>query len=773
VKAVFKNFFLIRLGALLFTLGFSFPTMGEKLEKVSLQLDWKYQFQFAGFIAAKEKGFYKDVGLDVDLIEYKNGTDVFEDVLSQKATYGINKSSIYVRDKKIVPISLLASYFQKSPHVLVTSKEIKSPNDLRGKVIMISKRNLVRSSVAQLFAHFYINPENTTFVDQADSVDALINHQVDAISVYSTNEPFYLEQSNVEFNIIDPDYYGYGSGAGHLFTSPHELEEHPERTKNFIEASNKGWAYALAHQDEIISIIYAKYSLLKSIESLRFEAVATEKLMKTELKSMASLGFVAGAAEKSSVVIGSIKQGTQQKLVKQLKRSLFLDNDQFLSSKHHDAFFSQQQLDYLINKKEITYCATPSWMPMEGIENGQHIGFTGDLFEHFREHLPVPLRLVDTSSWTETLIKAKNRECDLITWATKTPSRLTYFDFSSPYLETPIVMVTRMDTLFVSEIKNVRDKKLGIVKNYAPAEKLRKQVPGINIIEVDSMEEGLALVEKGELFGFIDNSMVMAKLLQRTYHGTLKVSARLDFKSSATVATRNDEPILHDVFEQLVTHIPEPELQAIYNKWVTIQQDPVVDYSVAWKVLVGMLILTLAYFYYYLRLKRLKDKLLLLSITDKLTGLYNRAKLDEVISHEKARLDRYDSVASLILMDLDFFKAVNDNFGHLTGDRVLIEFSNIIKKNVRTTDAVGRWGGEEFLVVCPKIGIKAATELAEKLSAIVRAHSFSGVGHITFSAGVSQFSRNDGVETTLKNADKALYYSKDAGRDKVTRIDQI
>ena len=222
-----------------------------------------------------------------------------------------------------------------------------------------------------------------------------------------------------------------------------------------------------------------------------------------------------------------------------------------------------------------------------------------------------------------------------------------------------------------------------------------------------------------------------------------------------------------------MTHIPEPELQAIYNKWVTIQQDPVVDYSVAWKVLVGMLILTLAYFYYYLRLKRLKDKLLLLSITDKLTGLYNRAKLDEVISHEKARLDRYDSVASLILMDLDFFKAVNDNFGHLTGDRVLIEFSNIIKKNVRTTDAVGRWGGEEFLVVCPKIGIKAATELAEKLSAIVRAHSFSGVGHITFSAGVSQFSRNDGVETTLKNADKALYYSKDAGRDKVTRIDQI
>jgi len=275
----------------------------ESLEKVTLQLDWKYQFQFAGYIAAKEKGFYKEAGLDVELIEYQNGIDIFNDVIERKVQYGISKSSVFIKDRKIVPIRLLASYFQKSPHVLVTTKAIKSPNDLIGKSIMISDRNLRGSVLAQLFSHFYLNNENTKIVPQTDTMEDLIQHKVDAVSVYSTNEPYELKRRNFAYNIIDPAEYGYVSGAGHLFTSLSESSEQPERSRKLVAATNKGWAYALENEEEIIAIIFDKYSQEKSIEALRFEAAETKKLIQVD-----------------SIAIGAINEKLRLDFVKQLKR---------------------------------------------------------------------------------------------------------------------------------------------------------------------------------------------------------------------------------------------------------------------------------------------------------------------------------------------------------------------------------------------------------------------------------------------------------------------
>lgn len=596
----------------------------EALEKVSLQLDAKYQFQFAGYIAAKEKGFYQKAGLDVELIEYQDGIDIFEGVLARKTDYGVNKSCVFVKNNKIIPISLLASYFQKSPHVLVTSKAIKSPNDLIGKVIKVSSRNLRQSALAQLFSHFYLNSDNTTFVEKIDGLDDLIQHKVDAVSIYSTNEPFELIQKNFEYNIIDPSDYGYGSGAGHLFTSPYEVREHPERTKKFIDASNKGWKYALEHQKEIVDIIYHKYSKMKSIEALSFEAIETEKLMQSK-----------------TIAIGTVSKNSQQKLVKQLKRSGLLAEDQELSNLAENVLFTPEQISYLNNKKEITMCVTPEGMPFERIYNGQHIGIAADVIKSFQQQLGIPIKLMQTSTWVESLSKAKQRQCDILSLAVKTPERSIYLNFTEPYLKLPIVMATKIDTLFINDIAEVRKKPLGIVQGYAMAEQLRGLIPDINIIAVASMKEDLSRVESGELFGYIDNLMVIANSLQAQYAGVLKVSARLDIKSELSIATRNDQPQLNEVFNLLVQNIDNAELQSIYNKWVAVKQDPVIDYSFIWKALVVMLLVSVCYIYFYLKLRRLNEKLVVLSNTDKLTGLYNRVKTDDVILHHKADLDRY------------------------------------------------------------------------------------------------------------------------------------
>lgn len=733
----------------------------EALEKVSLQLDWKYQFQFAGFIMAKEKGFYKDVGLDVELREYQEGIDIVDSVLSKQANYGIYNSSVVISEGKIKPTILMATYYQKSPLVYVTSKDIKQPSDLIGKTIMGTTDELKYSSLALMLDHFFVNKKNANFIEHSFNIKDFIEHKVDAISAFRTNQLFELNQRNIEYNIIDPADYGFSMSAVNLFTSYSEALSRPERSLNFIKASNKGWAYALAHPQEAIAVIYKHYSKQKPVAALAYEAEISKKMMLLDF-------FDIGATNKELAL----------RAVKQLQYSGLLADDEKLGTFiFQDALrefgagvkFTDEQIRYLENKKEIRVCVDPDWMPFEAIKDGEHIGISADVISKFKKQLPIPIRLIPTQDWAESLLKGLARQCDIFALAAETPERSKTMDFTRPYIDLPLVLATKMDTFFINDIAEVKDKKLGVVKGYVIGEQLRNKIPDINLVEVASITDGLARVESGELYGYIDNLMVIANSIQKDFTGVLKISSRLDENVKLAMASRNDEPQLNQILNQLVQNLSEAELQAIYNKWVaTIAQDQPFNYSYAWKLLAAIFLILAGYIFHYLKLKNLNNSLLTLSITDKLTGLYNRVKTDEVLIEKKAEVDRYDTELSVILLDIDFFKSVNDHYGHLTGDSVLREFAQIIEQNIRTTDYAGRWGGEEFLIICPNIGIKGAMELTNKLLDKIRSHSFSKVKNITASAGVNQFSRNKTIESTIYNADQALYQSKENGRDQAT-----
>lgn len=156
-----------------------------------------------------------------------------------------------------------------------------------------------------------------------------------------------------------------------------------------------------------------------------------------------------------------------------------------------------------------------------------------------------------------------------------------------------------------------------------------------------------------------------------------------------------------------------------------------------------------------------------LSITDRLTGLYNRLKLDELFEANLHTAQRHNTAFSIILLDIDKFKTVNDTFGHQVGDEVLKEFSTLLKNNIRTEDILGRWGGEEFLILAPGSDLNAATSLAEKLRQSVANHSFKTIGHKTSSFGVSSFYWGDDQKSMVSRADEALYRAKENGRNRV------
>ncbi len=163
-----------------------------------------------------------------------------------------------------------------------------------------------------------------------------------------------------------------------------------------------------------------------------------------------------------------------------------------------------------------------------------------------------------------------------------------------------------------------------------------------------------------------------------------------------------------------------------------------------------------------------KNRLLeVLSITDKLTGLYNRRKLDELLDEELIRARHYNVDVSIIMLDIDHFKRVNDTHGHGVGDDVLVGMAKLLREHTRDADALGRLGGEEFVVVCRHSNAKDCLVAAVTLHEAIAAHHFPGVGQVTSSLGIASCRADDTAATLLARADAALYRAKHAGRNRV------
>ncbi len=170
------------------------------------------------------------------------------------------------------------------------------------------------------------------------------------------------------------------------------------------------------------------------------------------------------------------------------------------------------------------------------------------------------------------------------------------------------------------------------------------------------------------------------------------------------------------------------------------------------------------------RHEKLTEDIKSLSEIDHLTEMYNRRKITELFETEYARYKRYKYPLSIILIDIDYFKKVNDEFGHNQGDVILKEFAEILQTDARESDHVGRWGGEEFLIICPQTDIHGAATLAEKLRKSINEYPFTMVGHKTASFGITTCTDDCTFESMINRADKALYSAKSAGRNNVAQI---
>ena len=165
----------------------------------------------------------------------------------------------------------------------------------------------------------------------------------------------------------------------------------------------------------------------------------------------------------------------------------------------------------------------------------------------------------------------------------------------------------------------------------------------------------------------------------------------------------------------------------------------------------------------------LKQAVIRLSQEDSLTSLNNRRRIKELLENEIQRATRYNTVFSVILADIDHFKAVNDQLGHQVGDKVLTKIAEIIRSSVRATDLAGRWGGEEFVIISPGTDIGGGFSLAEKIRTRIESIELGEIGQKTASFGVTAFTESDDIEEIIARADVGLYAAKQGGRNRVEK----
>ncbi len=252
----------------------------KPLEKVTLQLKWKHQFQFAGFYAAKHQGYYRREGLDVELKEKPQRLDVREEVLSRRAEYGLLTSDLLLLRARGDPVVVLAAILQHSPNALLVRRRaegIQSPRDLIGRKVMLIP-DQTSAEIHAMFRRLGIRPSDWEAIGHSYRHADMLEGKVSAMSVYVSDGPFFGGNRNEEFGLLRPITYGIDFYGDCLFTTQAELDEHPERARAFRRASLKGWEYAFAHPQELIDLILSEYHSTRSRAQLTAEAEAITEL---------------------------------------------------------------------------------------------------------------------------------------------------------------------------------------------------------------------------------------------------------------------------------------------------------------------------------------------------------------------------------------------------------------------------------------------------------------------------------------------------------------
>ena len=526
---------------------------------ISVQLEWKHQFEFAGFYAAKEKGYYQDVGLDVSFKEYEDGIDISQEVLNQKATFGISSSSLVLERLQGKPVVLLASYFKQNALAILSKPEIKSPKDLKNKKIMAVPWELDHSGLGVMLSEFGVTKEDYQLVPHDYKIDKFINGEIDAMSIFITSQPYYLDQLGIKYNILNPANFGIFSYDLELFTSEETLEHDSKMVKEFVEATNKGWEYALQNKEEIVDLIYEKYTQHKSKGALLYEAHKTDDIFK---RSIFQIGAIAPELIKLNVAMYE-KLG----LIKKDLKLQELISGYIIDERRSESFpFSQEQKEFLEKHQKIYIAFDEDAEPF----------FIKNKDASYSGYIPELLRKME---------KITNKE--FVIHTTQAPSNAKVKK-SFPSLEhenlhqtdallkfMPLLLTKNGNPKNIQTLDDLHSKKVVLKKGDLSFEKilLQSNINDLEILYADTTQELLEILTSNHADAAVidESALYLAKRI--ALDGMIEVQFSLG--TYFDIVFETDSAELTKIFNTIFTEIEANEWIKLKDKWFSFDKNSI------------------------------------------------------------------------------------------------------------------------------------------------------------------------------------------------------
>ena len=539
-------------------------------EQITLQLKWLHQFQFAGYYAAREIGFYKSEGLDVILRQREQNTNNIHQVLNGEADYGIADSILLLYRLRGTPLVLLAPIFQQSPLVFITLRKsgIDSPYQFRGKRVMVYPKGTDGIQLEALFHELGIKDTDYISVLKTPSPKTLEKCEVDVFPGYLANEPFYFHNKKLDINIIDPKNYGVDFYGDMLFTTQAELDNNPDRVDRFVRASLKGWKYALNHIEELIDIIVQKYGSCKSREALKYEANIIRRMIKPDY-----------------IEIGKLDYGRLQYIAKTFQRLGFTDNNQipdgFIKDrlKETPVHLTEKEKKWLKKHPVIRVANEMDWPPFDFMKNGVASGFSIDYVNLIAAKTGLQVKYINGYPWKTLIDMGRSKQIDLFPAAWKTEEREVFLSFLKSYIDTPYIIVTHEKEKFIQEINDLKGYELAGIKGFASTELVKKYYPEILLVEVDSAAEGLRLVSYKKVKAYLGSYGETDYIIRKNMIANLKIAGETNLggriqASKLHIAVRKDWPELYSIINKAVNSITSVELNQLKMKWLSMDINP-------------------------------------------------------------------------------------------------------------------------------------------------------------------------------------------------------
>ena len=498
------------------------------------------------------------------------------------------------------------------------------------------------------------------------------------------------------------------------------------------------------------------------------------------MKNLVHAVIAKGQPELVEIINNGIENIPVKSLV-ELEKKWLPTLEPYFSKYEKLSYLTLREQNWLLKHPNLSLGADTEWYPFDfSNSKGEFSGIAADYIKYLSDNLNIKFDPIKGFTWGEFLNRIKQGKVDVMSAVAITEERKATLNYTNSYFKAPIVIVTNKNSFYADNMKSLYGKTLGIVKGYAMNDWIKRDYPQIIIKEVDSIADGLQKVNQGVNDAYLGAIAVVNNEIETKKLYNIQISAFAPYDFEIAMIVRDGLEPLIPIINKTIANMSENHRASIANNWLSVRVENGTKLSTILQIGLPILLFFIMIILIILRLnKKLKKEITSrikvekelkhLAQHDDLTGLANWRMLEEKIQNNSNQTHSIKKNQTILFVDIDGFKFVNDSYGHKIGDLLLISIADRLKGCFTDNQIIARFGGDEFIVcISQAISEDSIKSTAEKvLKTLKKPYDIDGLQiNISASIGIS-ISPDDGedIEVLTQKADTAMYEAKKSGKN--------